>query len=106
LWVLEQNTNAQAFYDERGGQCVERQCREPYPATDCGMRGTALFISSRAVKCSNPYRTEIRLSPREHVRHCARETRAIPMSEDIRPSDVSVARQWRQRLLTWIKRTW
>jgi ribosomal protein S18 acetylase RimI-like enzyme len=31
LWVLEQNTNAQAFYDERGGQCVERQCREPLP---------------------------------------------------------------------------
>jgi len=31
LWVLEQNTNAQAFYNERGGQCVERQCQEPLP---------------------------------------------------------------------------
>lgn len=31
LWVLEQNTNAQAFYDDRGGQCVERQSREPLP---------------------------------------------------------------------------
>jgi ribosomal protein S18 acetylase RimI-like enzyme len=31
LWVLEQNTNAQLFYDERGGQCVERQSREPLP---------------------------------------------------------------------------
>jgi ribosomal protein S18 acetylase RimI-like enzyme len=31
LWVLEQNTNAQAFYDERGGRRAERQCREPLP---------------------------------------------------------------------------
>jgi ribosomal protein S18 acetylase RimI-like enzyme len=31
LWVLEQNTSAQAFYNDRGGQCVERQCREPLP---------------------------------------------------------------------------
>jgi ribosomal protein S18 acetylase RimI-like enzyme len=25
LWVLEQNTAAQAFYDARGGRCVERR---------------------------------------------------------------------------------
>ena len=31
LWVLEQNTPAQAFYDRRGGQCVERQSRRPDP---------------------------------------------------------------------------
>ncbi len=29
LWVLEQNANARSFYDERGGRCAERQCREP-----------------------------------------------------------------------------
>jgi predicted N-acetyltransferase YhbS len=31
LWVLEQNTQAQAFYDERRGTCVERQSRSPDP---------------------------------------------------------------------------
>ena len=31
LWVLEQNTNAQAFYHRRGGRYVERQGREPLP---------------------------------------------------------------------------
>jgi len=31
LWVLEQNTAGQAFYDARGGTCVERKSREPNP---------------------------------------------------------------------------
>jgi hypothetical protein len=31
LWVLAQNTAAQAFYDARGGTCVERQSRSPEP---------------------------------------------------------------------------
>jgi predicted N-acetyltransferase YhbS len=31
LWVLAQNTAAQAFYDARGGTCVERQSRSPQP---------------------------------------------------------------------------
>ena len=29
LWVLEQNTAAQAFYQARGGECVERGVAEP-----------------------------------------------------------------------------
>jgi ribosomal protein S18 acetylase RimI-like enzyme len=28
LWVLEQNTAAQAFYEARGGRCVEREMHE------------------------------------------------------------------------------
>ena len=31
LWVLEQNTAAQGFYNARGGECVERRSREPNP---------------------------------------------------------------------------
>lgn len=31
LWVLAQNTAAQAFYDARGGTRVERQSRAPQP---------------------------------------------------------------------------
>jgi GNAT superfamily N-acetyltransferase len=31
LWVLVQNTDGQAFYDARGGVCVERRSREPLP---------------------------------------------------------------------------
>jgi ribosomal protein S18 acetylase RimI-like enzyme len=31
LWVLAQNTAAQAFYGARGGTCVERQSRSPEP---------------------------------------------------------------------------
>jgi ribosomal protein S18 acetylase RimI-like enzyme len=31
LWVLEQNTAAQAFYDARGGRRVETQLRGPFP---------------------------------------------------------------------------
>jgi ribosomal protein S18 acetylase RimI-like enzyme len=31
LWVLAQNTAAQAFYEARGGTCVERQSRVPEP---------------------------------------------------------------------------
>jgi ribosomal protein S18 acetylase RimI-like enzyme len=31
LWVLAENTAAQAFYDARGGTCVERQSRSPEP---------------------------------------------------------------------------
>ena len=31
LWVLDQNTNAQAFYDARGGSRVETQLRGPFP---------------------------------------------------------------------------
>jgi ribosomal protein S18 acetylase RimI-like enzyme len=31
LWVLAQNTAAQAFYDARGGTRVERQSRSPQP---------------------------------------------------------------------------
>jgi ribosomal protein S18 acetylase RimI-like enzyme len=31
LWVLAQNTAAQAFYDARGGTCVQRQSRSPEP---------------------------------------------------------------------------
>jgi ribosomal protein S18 acetylase RimI-like enzyme len=31
LWVLGQNTAAQAFYDARGGTSVERQSRHPEP---------------------------------------------------------------------------
>jgi ribosomal protein S18 acetylase RimI-like enzyme len=31
LWVLAQNTAAQAFYAARGGQCVERRSRNPEP---------------------------------------------------------------------------
>jgi ribosomal protein S18 acetylase RimI-like enzyme len=31
LWVLAQNTAAQAFYDARGGTCVERQSRSREP---------------------------------------------------------------------------
>jgi ribosomal protein S18 acetylase RimI-like enzyme len=31
LWVLAQNTAAQAFYDARGGTCVDRQSRSPEP---------------------------------------------------------------------------
>ncbi|MDQ2813126.1 MAG: GNAT family N-acetyltransferase [Actinomycetota bacterium] len=31
LWVLEQNTAAQAFYQAQGGRCVERQLAGPLP---------------------------------------------------------------------------
>ena len=31
LWVLQQNTAAQAFYEARGGTCVECQRRHPLP---------------------------------------------------------------------------
>ena len=31
LWVLEQNTAAQAFYAARGGVCVGRELRGPFP---------------------------------------------------------------------------
>jgi len=31
LWVLEQNTPAQAFYDERGGTRMETMLRGPFP---------------------------------------------------------------------------
>ena len=31
LWVLDQNTTAQAFYDARGGTRVETQLRGPFP---------------------------------------------------------------------------
>jgi GNAT superfamily N-acetyltransferase len=31
LWVLAQNTAGQAFYDARGGTCVERRSRHPQP---------------------------------------------------------------------------
>ncbi len=31
LWVLDQNTAAQAFYDARGGKRVETQLRGPFP---------------------------------------------------------------------------
>jgi ribosomal protein S18 acetylase RimI-like enzyme len=31
LWVLEQNTAAQAFYDARGGVCVGGELRGPFP---------------------------------------------------------------------------
>jgi ribosomal protein S18 acetylase RimI-like enzyme len=31
LWVLDQNTAAQAFYDARGGRRVETQVRGPFP---------------------------------------------------------------------------
>jgi ribosomal protein S18 acetylase RimI-like enzyme len=31
LWVLDQNTAAQAFYDTRGGSRVETQMRGPFP---------------------------------------------------------------------------
>ncbi len=31
LWVLDQNTDAQAFYDARGGRRVETQLRGPFP---------------------------------------------------------------------------
>ncbi len=31
LWVLDQNTDAQAFYDARGGIRVETQLRGPFP---------------------------------------------------------------------------
>jgi ribosomal protein S18 acetylase RimI-like enzyme len=31
LWVLEQNTAAQAFYDARGGRPVGREIRGPFP---------------------------------------------------------------------------
>jgi GNAT superfamily N-acetyltransferase len=31
LWVLEQNTAAQAFYRSRGGRCVERELTGPFP---------------------------------------------------------------------------
>lgn len=31
LWVLEQNTAAQAFYGAQGGRCVERELTGPFP---------------------------------------------------------------------------
>ena len=31
LWVLEQNTAGQDFYDARGGAAVERAVRGPFP---------------------------------------------------------------------------
>jgi hypothetical protein len=40
LWVLEQNTSGQAFYDARGGTCVGRERRGPFPGggTAMGLR--------------------------------------------------------------------
>ncbi len=40
LWVLEQNTAAQGFYDARGGTAVERTVRGPFPGggTAVGLR--------------------------------------------------------------------
>jgi ribosomal protein S18 acetylase RimI-like enzyme len=40
LWVLEQNTAAQAFYNARGGTAVERTIRGPFPGggTAAGLR--------------------------------------------------------------------
>jgi ribosomal protein S18 acetylase RimI-like enzyme len=40
LWVLEQNTTAQGFYDARGGTIVERAVRGPFPGggTAVGLR--------------------------------------------------------------------
>jgi ribosomal protein S18 acetylase RimI-like enzyme len=31
LWVLEQNTAAQAFYGAQGGSCVQRELAGPFP---------------------------------------------------------------------------
>ena len=31
LWVLEQNTSAQAFYTDQGGSCVGRKTAGPFP---------------------------------------------------------------------------
>lgn len=31
LWVLEQNTAAQAFYGAQGGRCVQRELAGPFP---------------------------------------------------------------------------
>ena len=31
LWVLEQNTAAQAFYGAQGGSCVQRELTGPFP---------------------------------------------------------------------------
>jgi hypothetical protein len=31
LWVLGQNAAGQAFYEARGGSCVERRSRQPNP---------------------------------------------------------------------------
>ena len=43
LWVLEQNTAAQAFYGAQGGSCVQRELTGPFPgggyASRSGMRG-------------------------------------------------------------------
>lgn len=36
LWVLEQNTAAQGFYDARGGTAVERTVRGPFPGGGTG----------------------------------------------------------------------
>ena len=40
LWVLEQNTAAQGFYQARGGTAVERTVRGPFPGggTAVGLR--------------------------------------------------------------------
>jgi hypothetical protein len=42
LWVLEQNTTAQSFYNARGGTAVERAVRGPFPGggTAPGLRYT------------------------------------------------------------------
>jgi GNAT superfamily N-acetyltransferase len=40
LWVLEQNSDARAFYEARGGRCVERALVPPPGGMTCRLTGT------------------------------------------------------------------
>lgn len=105
MWVLEQNTNAQAFYRERGGRYVERQCREPLP----GFR--LRYAWKNPVQLLEGSKTVQQESNRDPLKPAAasptlRSTKSMPMSEVIRPSDVSDSRNGRQLPLTWMERPW
>jgi GNAT superfamily N-acetyltransferase len=44
LWVLEQNSDAQAFYTARGGRCVERQYARPPGGDPDRLSGTPVKL--------------------------------------------------------------
>jgi len=44
LWVLEQNSTAQAFYRARSGRCTGRRLAEPPPGTSGGLNGSPVVL--------------------------------------------------------------
>ena len=63
LWVLEQNVDARAFYEARGGRCVERA---PVPPPGASPPGSPAHPSGCVTRGLTPL-SQLGLSEREHV---------------------------------------